>query len=354
MLDVIIALMPVLIAAVFYYGYHVIINAAVCVGACVGSELLFGLIARRKFDAEGVRNSSIKDLSACVTGLILALNLPSKMIVKGWNLNFYEKGYDALSAHAADHIVFSFDSVFVCLIGSVFAIMIVKMLFGGIGRNFANPAATARIFVMLSFGLSVVNTAGIGLAASTGATWLASADKATSDRSMFLNYFLGNRGTAAVGETCVIAIFVGYLYLSVRKVIDFRLPLTVVASAAVFSLLFEGFYKGSAAKIFNNMFANVLSGGLIFGSVFMATDYSTSPNSFRGQFLFCVGIGLFTMLIRVFTSMPEGMSFAILLMNVAAPLIDKYVFPRPFGYVKPPKEKKAGRVKEPDKAEVKA
>ena len=340
MLDVIIALLIVLLAAVFYFGYHVIINAVVCVGACVGSELLFCLIANKKFDKEGVKKSSIFDLSAVVTGLILALNLPSKTIVKGWDLNVYQKGYDILSTRAVDHIIFSFDTVLICIIGSIFAIMIVKMLFGGIGKNFANPAVTARIFLMLSFGLSVVNTMGIGLASSTGATWLASADKATSNQSMFLNYFLGNRGTAAVGETCMIAIFISYLYLSVRKVIDFRLPLIIIGSAAVFSLLFEGFYKGSASKIFNNMFANILSGGLVFGSVFMATDYSTSPNTFIGQAVFGVGIGLFTMLIRVFTGMPEGMSFAILLMNVATPLIDKYIYPKPFGYVKPPKEKK--------------
>lgn len=343
MLDVIIALMPVLIAAVFYFGYHVLINAVVCVGACVGSELLFSLIARKKFDKQGVKESSIFDLSAIVTGLILALNLPSKTIVSGWNLNVYQKGYDVLSSRAVDHIVFSFDTVLICIIGSIFAIMIVKMLFGGIGKNFANPAVTARVFIMLSFGLSVVNTAGVGLAASTGATWLASADKATGDKSMFLNYFLGNRGTSAVGETCIVALIVSYIYLSVRKVIDFRLPLIIVGSAALFSLLFEGFYKGSAAKIFNNMFANLLSGGLIFGAIFMATDYSTSPNTFVGQAVYGVGIGLFTMLIRVFTGMPEGMSYAILLMNVATPLIDKYIYPKPFGYVKPPKEKKAGK-----------
>ncbi len=353
MLDVIIALLIVLLAAVFYFGYHVIINAAVCVGACVGSELLFCLIARKKFDKEGVKQSSIFDLSAVVTGLILALNLPSKTIVKGWDLNIYQKGYDALSTRAVDHIIFSFDTVIICIIGSIFAIMIVKMLFGGIGKNFANPAVTARIFLMLSFGLSVVNTAGVGLAASTGATWLAS-DKSTGNQSMFLNYFLGNRGTAAVGETCMIALILSYVYLSARKVIDFRLPLIIIGSAAVFSLLFEGFYKGSAAKIFNNMFANILSGGLVFGSVFMATDYSTSPNTFVGQVVFGVGIGLFTMLIRVFTGMPEGMSFAILLMNVATPLIDKYIFPKPFGYVKPEKRKKAKDGKQDGKAEVKA
>jgi electron transport complex protein RnfD len=333
MLDVIIALMPALLAAVFFFGYHVLINAVVCAGAAVGTELLFGCAQKKDFSRAALKKSSVKDLSAVVTGLILALNLPSRLIVGGWDFNFYAAG----AARTVENIIFSFDTVLICIIGGVFAIALVKMLFGGIGKNFANPAAAARIFIMLSFGLKAVGTVGFLADAATGATWLSSAAKSTSNQSMFLNMFLGNRGAAAAGETSMIAVLIGYVYLSVKKIIDFRLPLAVVASAAAFAFLFDALGRGSGPRILNNVFANVMAGGLVFGAVFMATDYSTSPNTFWGKMIFGAGIGFFTVVIRVFTAMPEGMSFAILLMNIAAPLIDKYVVPKPFGYARPQK-----------------
>lgn len=337
MLDVLIALSPALVASIVLFGFHVLLNAIVCMAACFAAELLFSLIKSKRFDKEAVKKSSAWDFSSLVTGLLLALNLPSKTIVKAWNFNFYQNGFDINSIGAANNIIFSFDTVLVCIIGSIFAMVLVKMMFGGIGKNFANPAAAARVFILLSFGLSVVNTLGIGLDASTGATWLTSSE--TVGGGMFLQYFLGNRGTAAVGETCMIAIILGYIYLCVRKLIDYRIPLILVGSAVVFAFIFDGAFRGNAGEMFGATLAHILSGGLVFGAVFMATDYSSTPNTFIGHAIFAVGVALFTVLIRVFTGMPEGMSFALLIMNVASPLIDKYIYPKPFGYVKQKKEK---------------
>lgn len=337
MFDVIIALMPCLFVSILFFGYHVAVNLVFCLIGCVGSELLFNLIMSKKWNKEGVKQSSITDLSAVVTAIILTLNLPAKIKVPGWDVNVYAKN----SAHMVDDILFSFDTIVFCLVGSIFAILIVKMLFGGIGKNFANPAAMGRIFLFAILPLAAVQTVGMVGTASTGATWLSSGDKLTNNPKLFLNLFLGNTGSAAVGETCVIAILLGYLYLSVRKVIDWRIPLILVGSAAVFALLFDGAIsmKLSGARLINNMIAHVLSGGLLFGAVFMATDYSTSPNTFLGNVIFAVGIALITMLIRVFASYPEGMSFAIVIMNIVSPLIDKYVVPKPFGYQKEKKVK---------------
>ncbi len=347
MCDVLIALMPVLAMAVIYFGYHVIINAVVCMGSCFAFELLYSLILKKDFSSKAVKTSSCWDCSCLVTGLILALNLPRVIVVKDWNLNVYEKMPDT-GARTVDQVLFSGDTVFICIIASLVAIVLVKMLFGGIGKNFANPAATARVFLFLAFLSSFVytNTTGLGtlLPASTGATWL-SGNKLTNNRNMFFNMFIGNRGAAAVGETCMIALILGYLYLSIRKVIDFRIPLVIVGSAAVMAMLFDGLPRGlTGARLINNVFAHVMSGGLVFGAIFMATDYSTSPNTFWGNVIFGVGIALFTMLIRVFGSYPEGMSFAILIMNAVSPLIDKFIVPKPFGYTGKIKAKGGERI----------
>lgn len=339
MLDVMVALMPCVIAATLFFGYHVIINVLVCVGACFGFELLFSLILKKDFSRKAVKESSCFDFSCIVTGIILALNLPAKTIVKGWNFNIYDKLAGSTAALGADNILLSFDSILICIVGSLFAIVLVKLLFGGIGKNFANPAATARIFLLLCFGLSVVNSTGsMGLAGSSGATWL-SGNQLTNNQSMFWNMFIGNRGTSAVGETSMIAILLGFIYLSVRKVIDFRIPLIILGSAAVFFLLFDGLLTRhlTGARLLNNMYANLMGGGLAFAAVFMATDYSTSPNTFAGSAIFAVGIAFLTVIMRVYTSMPEGVSYALLLMNIVVPLIDKFIYPKPFGYSKKPK-----------------
>ncbi len=332
MLDVLIALIPSIIAAVIFFGYHVLINLAFCAIFCFGLELLWSMLIKKEWSKKGIMEASSWDFSSLVTAVILALNLPSTVNV--WGLNI---------VGASGRILFSFDTVLVCLIGSIVAIVLVKQLFGGIGRNFANPAATARAFLLIAFSFSSVQTLNaFGMDASTGATWLS--NKSLKSISL-LDMFLGNVGSAAVGETCVIAIILGYVYLSIRKVIDWRIPLMIIGWSAIFALLFDGAIKSklSGGELWLNLGAHVLSGGLIFGAVFMATDYATSPNTFIGNCVFCFGIALFTMLIRVFAHFPEGISFAILIMNCLTPLIDKYIVPRPFGYVKKEKKKEMAK-----------
>lgn len=336
MLDVLIALCPVVIAATFFFGYAVIINVAVAVIGCMGFELLYDA-ASKKFKKGCLKQASIKDCSAAVTGVILALNFPTFVKVDAWNFNFYNPN---IAEPLLIDMLFSFDTIILLLLASLFAVIVVKMLFGGIGKNFVNPAATGRIFVFMIVSLAAVQTVGAGLDASTGATWLG--ERVTADKSLLFNMFIGNTGSAAVGETSVIAILIGYLYLSIRRVIDFRLPLIIVGSAAVFALLFDGVIKSGLPfnEMMTNMLAHVMSGGLLFGAVYMATDYATNPNTFAGQAVFGVGIALITMLIRVFASAPEGMSFAIVIMNIVTPLIDRYIYPKPFGYVKVKSKKK--------------
>ncbi len=333
MIDVLIALAPCLIAATVFYGYHVVINLVVCLLFCFGTELLYNLILSKKFDREGVKQSSVFDLSFAVTAVILTLNLPAVMPVSYWGMN-------AVNGDGA--IVFSFDTVVLCALGSIFSIALVKMLFGGIGRNFANPACAGRVFLFIAFGaggaFGVTDSLFASGVGTTGATWLGTKDAVTG--SILLDMFLGNTATAAVGETCVIAILCGYIYLSVRRVIDPRIPLITVASLAFFVFLFDVVPSGErGAAMFYSTVAHVLSGGLLFGAVFMATDYATSPNTFVGSVVFGVGIGVITAFLRSVGYLPEGFSFALLIMNLTVPLIDKYIVPKPFGYVKTRKKK---------------
>lgn len=332
MLDVLIALAPCFICAVVFYGYHVVINFFVCLSFCFGTELLYGLFVKKQ--PGGIMKQSVWDLSFAVTALILTLNIPAVMPVKIWGVN-------AVNADGA--IVFSFDTIVLCALGSIFSIVLVKMLFGGIGKNFANPACAGRVFLFIAFGaqgaFNVTSSLWASDVATTGATWLGT--KTTVTGSMLLDMFLGNTATAAVGETCVIAILCGYIYLSIRRVIDPRLPLMIVGSLALFVFLFDVVPSGATgASMLYELLAHVLSGGLLFGAVFMATDYATSPNTFLGSVIYAVGIGLITALIRSFGSFPEGFSFALLIMNIVVPLLDKYIVPKPFGYVKPIKQKK--------------
>lgn len=342
MIDVIVSLCPVIIAATFFFGYAVLINIAVAVAACIGFELLYDAGIKNKFKKGCLKNASIKDGSAAVTGIILALNFPSFVKVDAWDFNFYDP---RIKVPTVADMVFSFDTLILLILASLLAIVVVKMLFGGIGKNFVNPAAAGRVFVFAMVGLAAVQTVGLGLDASTGATWLE--DKVTPNGGTLLNMLIGNTGSAAVGETCAIAVLAGFVYLAARKVIDFKLPLVIVGSAFVFAILFDGLIgRLPANEIWPNAAAHVLSGGLLFGAVYMSTDYATSPNTDWGRAIYGVGTALIAMLIRVFGGYPEGMSFAILIMNIVTPLIDRYVYPRPFGYVKEKKEKKKKRDKE--------
>ena len=275
MRDVIIALIPALIASNIIFGLRAGLVTAVCVASCVGFEYLSRRIMNKK--------NTISDLSAVVTGIILAFNLPSTM------------------------------PLWMCVIGSFVAIVIVKQLFGGIGQNFANPAITARIVLLVSFGTQMTNWAAPKIAAVadavSGATPMAQI--AAGETPNILNMFLGTTG-GSLGETSALALLLGGIYFVYRKVINPIIPVACIGTVFVFT-----------AVLGVNPLAQILGGGLFLGAIFMATDYSTSPVTNMGKLIFGIGCGLITVLIRVFGSYPEGVSFAILLMNILVPYIDK-------------------------------
>lgn len=278
MRDVLIALLPATAAGAYIFGLRALLVVAVCVVCCVGLEALFNLIMKRE--------QTIGDLSAAVTGLLLALNLPA-------NIPLWQ-----------------------CAVGSLFAIILVKCLFGGIGKNLVNPAITARVFMLVAFG-SMANAA-YPADAVASATPLA-AEKMPS----LMELFLGNHG-GAIGETCAAALLLGGIYLLVRKVITWQIPAVFIGTVFVFSLLMENFD-------FNAALAQILAGGLFIGAFFMATDYVTSPATPWGKVIFGLGAGLLTCLIRYFGNYPEGVSFAILFMNILTPYITRWTRRRVFG-----------------------
>lgn len=291
MLDVIIALIPACAASIIIFGYMSAVLIAVSVVSCVLCEYICRKVMKRK--------NTIGDLSAVVTGILLALNYPVSL------------------------------SPLIAVGGSVVAIVIVKQMFGGIGQNFVNPALTARIVLLTSFSSKMSNwtepfaylnkdTAD----AVSAATPLAD----TAQSASYLDLFLGLHG-GCLGETCAAAILLGGIYLVARKVISPLIPLTYMGTAAILSLCFglDPIYQ-------------LLSGGLMLGAVFMATDYTTTPLSNLGKFIFAVGCGILTMLIRQFGSLPEGVSFSIVIMNILVPYIEKLTRLKPFGFVRQKKE----------------
>lgn len=312
MLDVIIALIPAAFAGIAVFGFRAALVIAVCIISCV----LFEYISRKIMK----RASSIGDLSAIVTGILLAFNLPVDI------------------------------PLWMCVVGSFVAIVIVKQMFGGIGHNFANPAITARIVLLVSFAPAMtafVNPAGSGIDAVTTATPLAqlSAIDLSGNIPMqlktltesggvpnLLNMLFGVRG-GCIGEVCAIGIIFGAVYLILRGVISIRIPAAYILTVAVFMLF---------ASDFNFLFTayELLGGGLLLGAFFMATDYSTSPINNKGKIVFGIGCGILTSVIRLYGSLPEGVSYSILLMNIATPLIEKATAPEFFGFVRAKKEKK--------------
>lgn len=280
MLNVIIALLPALAAGCWFFGLRALQLAAVCVASCV----LFEFLARKLMK----RTNTIGDLSAAVTGVILALNLPVTL------------------------------PLWMAVAGSFVAIVIAKQLFGGLGQNFANPAITARIVLMLSFPTAMTNWAVPFFYKSsadvvTGATPLVSGD------ASYLDLFLGNVG-GCIGETCAAALLVGGLYLAIRKIISLAAPLSFIGSLALLS-----FIAGD-----DPLYA-ILSGGVFLGAFFMATDYATTPITTKGKIVFGLGCGIITFVIRHFGSYPEGVSFSILLMNVLTPFIEQLTRTKAFG-----------------------
>lgn len=287
MLDVIIALLPTSVAGAVIFGWRALLVIAVCVGAAVLSEFLFNLILKKE--------QTVSDLSAVVTGLLVGLNVRADAPL--WQ----------------------------CVIGVVFAIIVVKCLFGGLGCNFANPAVTGRIFMLICF----TGTLSGGMAPSissnpeltSGATPL-TVLKNGGELPSLADMLLGLRG-GAIGEVCALAIIVGFLYLVIRRVIHFETPLIFVGTVFILSLIVDNSFFVATYQI--------LSGGLLLGAVFMATDYVTTPITRTGKMIFAFGCGLITFLIRGFGSYPEGVSFAILLMNILSPYIEKWTAKRPLG-----------------------
>ena len=286
MRDVLIALCPALIASIIIFGFRSLLVAVVCVATAVFFEWGFQKICKRK--------CTIGDLSAAVTGLLLALNLPVGIPL--WQAAF----------------------------GSLVAIVVVKQLFGGIGHNFANPAITARIVMLIAFAGTMTTWAAPNFAADvvSGATPLAVLKG--GETVSILPLFLGNVG-GSLGETSALALLIGGVYLIVRKVISWHTPVAFIATVFVLSLIKGGFTFAVC---------EILAGGLFLGAFFMATDYVTTPSTKWGRVIFGIGCGLITCLIRFFGNYPEGVSFSILLMNILTPYISKWTASKPLGGVK--------------------
>ena len=296
MLDVIIALLPALLAGCLVFGYRALLVVLVSVVSCVIFEGLWQKLLKKPV--------TVNDLSAVVTGLLLALNLPASI------------------------------PLWMPVIGAFFAIIIVKQFFGGLGHNFMNPALAARAFLLASWALAMTTWPQPGSTIPlfgtadvvTTATPLALYAEGAQNLPSYLTLFLGNTG-GCIGETSALAILLGGIYLLCCGVIRLRIPVTFIATVAVGTWIFgggNGFFSG-------DWLYQILSGGLMLGAFFMATDYSTSPFTPKGQILFGVGCGIFTVLIRLWGGYPEGVSYSILLMNVVTPLIDKVTAPRRYG-----------------------
>jgi len=327
MLDVCVALIPALIAGVFFFGFYALIIVLVSVLSAVFFEYIWNILRKNPKGKEDIKNigffkslwnflrkkpNTVSDCSCIVTGLILGLSLPPTV------------------------------PLYVPVLGGFFAVVIVKMLFGGIGKNFANPAAAARVFLTLAFTQIMAKYIlpityngffdffNFSTDVNTGATISTGATPLSGSPAGLLNLFLGNVG-GSIGETSKLALISGGVYLLLRKIIGWEIPVVVIFSFAAFILIFK--------LDINAVLPGVLSGGLIFAAIFMATDYSTSPNTKIGAFIFAIIIGFFNAFLRHFSAFEEGISFAILLGNLSVPLIDRYIVKRPFGSKKEKKIK---------------
>ncbi|MBQ5544906.1 MAG: RnfABCDGE type electron transport complex subunit D [Clostridia bacterium] len=288
MQDVLIALVPATLMAVVYFGWRTVLLLGVCVGSCVLAEYL----CRRAMN----RPQTIGDFSAAVTGVLLAFNLPPTI------------------------------HPLLAVLGCVFAIVVVKQMFGGIGMNFVNPAIAARVFLLISFPSQMSRwsipffylSRNADTDAVSSATPLAQMATGTVNVS-YMDLFIGMRG-GCVGETCVLALLLGGSYLLLRRVITPEIPLCFLGTVAVISLLAG-----------QNPLLHLMTGGVMLGAIFMATDYTTCPVNRAGKVIYGVGCGVITMTIRLFGALPEGVSYAILLMNILTPHIETLTQSAPFG-----------------------
>lgn len=287
---VVAALLPATLFGIFNFGLHALLLVLVTVATTVLTEYIYDRCMKKKI--------SIGDFSAVVTGLLLALNLPPKA------------------------------PLWIGVIGGVFAIIVVKMLFGGLGQNFMNPALGARCFLMISFTSIMTN---FDCDAYTGATPLA-AIKAGEGAPKLLDMMIG-RTAGTIGETSMIALLIGAVFLLVMKVIDLRVPGSYILSFVVFILLFSG-----RGLDINYILSQLAGGGLMLGAFFMATDYVTRPITKNGQYVFGIFLGIMTGIFRIFGPSAEGVSYAIILGNLLVPLIERFTKPTAFGKKKAKKE----------------
>ncbi len=285
MRDVIIALIPAMAGSVYFFGLNALILILISIASCVGFEF----ISQKAFK----KSIKISDLSAVVTGILLAMNLPANA------------------------------PLWMPIFGGFFAMFVIKECFGGIGNNFINPALGARAMLMSSWGTEM--TSYIWPDATTGATPLGVLKAGTGTLPSIMDMSVGNIG-GVLGETSAILLLIGGIYLIARKVIDWKIPVLYIISTSIMFVLL--------GVKFDLLPWHLLGGGLILGAFFMATDYVTIPTTDLGKIIFAVGCGIITALIRVKGNMPEGVSYAILIMNVATPLINRYTQRRVFGEVK--------------------
>lgn len=290
--NVLIALVPCIVASGLIFGYGALVTVAVTTLACVAFEYLYTLLRKKP--------NPVGDLSACVTGVILALNVPAGM------------------------------PLWICIVGAFVAIVVVKQLFGGIGYNFANPALVGRIALFLGFATRMTDYVYPDMAVDA----LASATPLAVDAGgvSLLDMFLGLHG-GMMGEVCTLAILLGLAYLLATRTISFAIPGSIVITMFVLEMLATGFDV-------HVTLVELMGGGLLFGAVFMATDYVTSPFTTGGKVIYGIFIGLLTFIIRSFGSMNEGMSFAILMGNLLTPWFNAWTHQIPLGRVKPGKAKK--------------
>ena len=288
MQEVCLALAPAGIAGIVLFGAHAAALIAASVITCVLSEFFYQKLAKEK--------TTIGDWSAVVTGLLLAYNLPANA------------------------------PIWLAVVGGVIAIVLVKQIFGGIGSNFMNPALTARAILFISWSglMSSYPQTTFAVDATSSATPLALIGTGNVQDVNLWNLMIGNCG-GVLGETCKLAIIAGGVYMLIRRIIDWRIPVTFIGTVFLCYL----FKDGAEVAVYQ-----IFAGGLMLGAFFMATDYATSPVSGIGKIIMGVGCGILLFVIRAYASYPEGCSFAILFMNVVTPLIDKFTMPKPFGEVK--------------------
>ncbi len=299
MWDVIIALIPALLVSLYFFGLGSLLITSVSIASCVLFEYLIGRFLLK-------RESSLRDGSAILTGLLLAFNLPSNL------------------------------PLWIVVIGALVAIGMAKMSFGGLGNNIFNPALVGRVFLLISFPQQMTSWplpkafSLQYLDAETGATPLSIIKSGRFDRLPdVLDMFIGNTG-GSLGEIAAAALILGGIFLLIRKVISWHIPVSILLTVYIFTAIL----RIANPEVYADPLSHLLTGGLMLGAIFMATDYVTSPMVKKGQVIYGVGIGIITVCIRVFGSYPEGVSFAILMMNGVTPLINAYCKPKRFGEVK--------------------